>query len=123
VVNHALVDAALQFTPLLQANRGEAETLGRMTPAVHQALGHAGIYSALSPLDVGGHELPFPDQMHVAEQLGYADPSVAWCVVNTWISSTIACRMNRNAMERVFVDPCCFYGFGLAPDRTSAERR
>ena len=58
---HPLLAAARELTPLLQAQRAEAEELRRMTPEAHAAVAASGLYRALAPAEVGGFELSPPD--------------------------------------------------------------
>jgi alkylation response protein AidB-like acyl-CoA dehydrogenase len=112
---HSLVARTQELTPLIRAHRAAAEEACRLTPAVHTALAHTGLYRAIAPLEVGGDELSFPDQVRVAEALGYADPSVAWCVINSWGAGIVAGRITPEARQRLFADPDVFFGFGFAP--------
>lgn len=104
-----------ELTPMIRAHRDDAEAACHVAPAVHDALVRAGLYRATAPLEVGGDELSLPDQVRVAEELGYADPSVAWCVINSWVSGIVAGRITPEARQRLFADPDVFFGFGFAP--------
>jgi alkylation response protein AidB-like acyl-CoA dehydrogenase len=112
---NSLVARARELTPLIRAHRAAAEEACRLTPDVHAALAQAGLYRAIAPLEVGGDELSLPNQVRVAEELGYADPSVAWCVINSWGAGIVAGRITPEARQRLFADPDVFFGFGFAP--------
>jgi alkylation response protein AidB-like acyl-CoA dehydrogenase len=112
---HPLLQAARELTPLMQEHRAEGERLGRPVEAVHSAVSEAGLYRAISPIEVDGFEIGLPDQVRVCEQLGYADPNMAWCIGNSWGSGFLAGRMSQEAMKQVFADKDAFFGFGFAP--------
>lgn len=112
---NGLVARTRALTPLIRAHRAASEAACRLAPAVHEALISAGLYRATAPVEVGGDELSLPDQVRVAEELGYADPSVAWCVINSWAAVSLASRMELAACQRLFADPNVLFGFGIAP--------
>ena len=110
-----VLERAKRLTPLIQAYRMKAEDACRMAPAVHEALLESGMYAATAPVEVGGDELSLSDQARVTEQVAYADPSVAWCLLNSWASSSLASRLQPDARSRAFVEPNALFGFGFAP--------
>jgi len=87
-----------------------------MTDKVYSALGAAGVFRAIAPKEVGGDDLTSVEQVLVCEELGYADPSVAWCVLNSWGSGLYcAPRMDPDDRDRLYSQPDLLYGFGFAP--------
>lgn len=117
----SLLDRTRQLTPLIREQRSAAEEQCRMTATVHDALARAGVFRATAPVDVGGAELSLVDQVLVGEELGFADPSVGWCVLNSWASGVLASRLSPSARARLFADPDVFFGFGLAPGGRAAR--
>lgn len=117
----SLLERAQALTPLIREQRSASESAHRMTDAVHDALAAAGIFRATAPADVGGYELSLVDQVFVGEELGFADPSVGWCVLNSWCSGLLASRLSPGARRHLFADPDVFFAFGLAPGGRAAQ--
>src|SRR4051812_20945710 len=92
-----VLDRARRLTPLIQAHRNEGEQAGRMAPAVHAALVDSRLYEAAAPVEVGGDEISLLDEVRIADELAYADPSVAWCVLNSWACGPAASRIKPAA--------------------------
>ncbi|MFN0089457.1 MAG: acyl-CoA dehydrogenase family protein [Acidimicrobiales bacterium] len=109
------------LTGLIQAEREAAEAAACLSEKVVDALAEAGVLRAVAPVEVNGHELSLPDQVRLVEALGYADPSVAWCVMNSWGSGLIAGFLTAPARQRLLADPDVLFGFGLAPGGRAVE--
>lgn len=85
----SVLERVCGLSGLIRAERSQAEHAAGMTETVYEELGRAGVFRAVVPVEAGGDELSLPDQLRVVEQLGYADPSVAWCVLNSWGSGPL----------------------------------
>jgi alkylation response protein AidB-like acyl-CoA dehydrogenase len=107
------LDVAEEFTPLIINHRSEAEALFRMSPAVFDALGPTGIFRLMAP--DRGDELTLPMLVRTIEQLGFADPSVAWAAVNSNLASMRLGKLSKENAGAYLDQKNWFFATGLAP--------
>jgi len=82
-----IVSAARDFAPSLAGRCDEIENARRLPPDIAQGMAKAGLFGALVPRSLGGHEAR-PDALAEAiEIIAHADASTAWCLM---IGSTTA---------------------------------
>jgi alkylation response protein AidB-like acyl-CoA dehydrogenase len=105
------VAAARAVAPVVAAGRGWAEAHARLAPDVVRALGEAGLFRLVAPLEVGGWEASLPDQLVVHETLGAADPSAAWCVTNAAVAGRAAAYLDDRSRALLFAEPSSSYAF------------
>ena len=73
--------AAENLVPLIEAEAEESETLYRQTDRLVAELRRKGLYSLLTPRELGGAELPYVEAMELVEIVSRADGSAGWCMM------------------------------------------
>jgi alkylation response protein AidB-like acyl-CoA dehydrogenase len=82
-----IVTAARTFAATLEGRSDEIENARRLPPDIAQGMAKAGLFRALVPKSIGGHEAR-PDALaEMIETIARADGSTAWCLM---IGSTTA---------------------------------
>lgn len=71
---------ARAMVPLLREEAPKIEALGRLTPAVVEALHAGGLYRVLLPRQYNGYNAGLETFVGVMETLAGADASTAWCL-------------------------------------------
>jgi alkylation response protein AidB-like acyl-CoA dehydrogenase len=109
--------AAVQaIRPILERNRFRADEDARMAPEVLEATRQAGVYTLVSPKEVGGAEVSFPELMAVFEELGYSDPTVAWHAGNSYsLAGRWACYLEASIRDEIFSGAAGPFGFAGVP--------
>lgn len=97
-----MIDGLDALCDTIGRHRDEAEASARLSPAVREAAGAAGLWALSAPKEVGGLELPLPDQLVVYERLGRADPSVGWHGANSTPAGLVAARLDDADRRLVF---------------------
>jgi indole-3-acetate monooxygenase len=97
-----LVERARALAPLIAAEAGEAEAARRLTPPVVSALIENGLYRALLPQSIGGHEAPLDVFMQMVEEVAKADASTAWCLGQCSVCGMIAAYLDRETAAEIF---------------------
>jgi len=93
---------ARALAPMLAA-AGPRIDAGRQLPAdVVDALHEARMFRMLVPRSLGGEEVSPVVFVQAIEELAKADASVAWCIAQTSVCSTIAKSMPRQTAEEIF---------------------
>ncbi|MBL8558179.1 MAG: acyl-CoA dehydrogenase family protein [Hyphomonadaceae bacterium] len=82
-----IVSAARDFAPTLAGRSDEIETARRLPPDIAQAMAKAGLFRAIVPKSLGGHEARADAVAEMIEAVARADASTAWCLM---IGSTTA---------------------------------
>jgi alkylation response protein AidB-like acyl-CoA dehydrogenase len=75
-----LLDAVDEVREAAIAGADEAERLGKLPPAVVEALDDSGLFALKLPAELGGAEADPVTQIEVIEKLAYIEPSVGWCM-------------------------------------------
>jgi alkylation response protein AidB-like acyl-CoA dehydrogenase len=93
---------ARALAPVLVAAAPRIEA-GRELPAdVVDALHEARMFRMLVPRSLGGEEVSPLVFVQAVEELAKADASVAWCIAQTSVCSTISKSMPRQTAEEIF---------------------
>jgi indole-3-acetate monooxygenase len=85
---------ARALVPLLRAEAAQIEALGRLTPAVVEALHAGGVYRVLLPRRLNGYGGGLETFARVMEIMAGADASTAWCV-----GQAVGCSMAAAYLE------------------------
>lgn len=113
-----VLDEVVASRELLVAERGQGEEGFGMTPAVVERLGSLGVFRLLArdrSVDLGTF-------MRVVEEVAFADPSVAWAVVNS-NGAALVTNVCSDAVAAGMLDESNgFFGVGFPPTG-KAERR
>jgi len=97
-----LVERARALQPLITREADEIERTRRLTPAVTAALIENGLYRALLPKSVGGHEVPLEVFMQMQEEIAKADASTAWCLGQCGVCAMTAAYLEPDAANEIF---------------------
>ena len=97
-----LVERARALQPLIMREADEIERTRRLTPAVTSALIENGLYRALLPKSVGGHEVPLEVFMQMQEEIAKADASTAWCLGQCSVCAMTAAYLEPEAANEIF---------------------
>ena len=119
-----MVDGLDTLCEIIERHREEAEDLARLAPEVREAAGRAGLWVLAAPKEVGGLELPVPDQLAVFERVGAADPTVGWHALNTAATGLAAAWLPEADRREVFEQPdrpCGLSYVATAATLTAAE--
>ena len=100
-----LVERARALAPLITQEADEIERTRRLTPAVTEALIENGLYRALLPRSLGGHEAPLAIFMQMQEEIAKADASTAWCLGQCSVCAMIAAYLDHDAANEIFNNP------------------
>ncbi|MCC6434856.1 MAG: hypothetical protein IT196_07500 [Acidimicrobiales bacterium] len=110
----SVVEAVRSIAPILVAGRSWADAHAQMAPAVVEAAGDAGAFVMVAPREVGGWEATLPEILRCSEDLGAADPTVAWHSGNSHALGGVAAYLAVEDRERVFAGRAGPYGFSAA---------
>jgi len=100
-----LVERARALAPLITREADEIERTRRLTPAVTAALIENGLYRALLPQSLGGHEAPLAIFMQMQEEIAKADASTAWCLGQCSVCGMVAAYLDVDTAREIFGAP------------------
>src|SRR5215470_9914361 len=100
-----LVERARALVPLIAGEADEIERTRRLTPAVTKALIENGLYRALLPQSLDGHEAPLEVFMQMQEEIAKADASTAWCLGQCAVCAMTAAYLEPDAANEIFNSP------------------
>lgn len=105
VTGPQLIDAARAIAPVIREAAATIEQTKQLPQHVFEAIADAGLFLAMMPRAVGGHELDFPSFAAILEIVALADASTAWCVSQGSIfSGTYAARMPVAVARKLFIE-------------------
>jgi alkylation response protein AidB-like acyl-CoA dehydrogenase len=107
-----LVERARALAPLIAREADDIEKTRRLTPAVTTALIENGLYRALLPRSLGGHEAPLASFMQMQEEIAKADASTAWCLGQCSVCAMVAAYLEPDAANEIFNNPPGILGWG-----------
>src|SRR5262249_25116132 len=96
-----LVERARALQPLIASEADEIERTRRLTPKVTAALIENGLYRALLPQSVGGHEVSPEVFMQMQEEIAKADASTAWCLGQCSVCAMTAAYLAPDAANEI----------------------
>ena len=100
--DEALIKAAQQLSPVIQAHREEAERERRLSRPVVSALGNAGLLSMFTPQSLGGLETNPVTTAHVIEEVSKPDTAAGWALVNPLSYAYFCARLPNEGAEELF---------------------
>jgi indole-3-acetate monooxygenase len=115
-----LVERARGLQALITREADEIERTRRLTPAVTSALIENGLYRALLPQSVGGHEAPLEIFMQMQEEIAKADASTAWCLGQCSVCAMIAAYLKPEAANEIFNTPPGILAWGAIAHEVKA---
>src|ERR1700751_6457753 len=107
-----LVEGARRLQALITRKADEIERTRRLTPAVTSALIENGLYRALLPQSVGGHEAPLEIFMQMQEEVAKADASTAWCLGQCSVWAMTAAYLDADVAREMFGRPTDILAWG-----------
>lgn len=111
VVDATVIDAVRELSPVVSAERRSAEAAYTMSPVVVDALGPLKVFRLTGEdcdATLGG-------TTRVLEELGFADPSVAWAAANSMSVAMLSRALPDDIAAEVLRDENYFFGVGLPP--------
>jgi alkylation response protein AidB-like acyl-CoA dehydrogenase len=118
----AVLDRVDDIAPVIRAGAAESERLGRLAPAVVDALRRADLFRILLPADMGGGGLTIPESIEVLERVAALDASTGWTLTILADGPLLTRRLSRDAFETVSADPTALVAGSLNPATVRAER-
>jgi alkylation response protein AidB-like acyl-CoA dehydrogenase len=100
-----LIERARALAPLIAKEADDAEKTRRLTEPVVAALIENGLYRALLPQSIGGHEAPLGIFMQMVEEVAKADASTAWCLGQCSVCAMIAGYLDPDTAREIFNAP------------------
>jgi alkylation response protein AidB-like acyl-CoA dehydrogenase len=116
-----LVERASALKPLIAREADEAEQTRRLTQPVVSALIENGLYRALLPRSIGGHEAPLEIFMQIQEEVAKADASTAWCLAQCGVCGMIAAYLDPDTAREIFDAPSDILAWGSIAHEVRAE--
>jgi indole-3-acetate monooxygenase len=116
-----LVERARALQPLIAQEADEAEQTRRLTQPVVSALIENGLYRALLPRSIGGHEAPLEVFMRMQEEVAKADASTAWCLGQCSVCGMIAAYLDPETAREIFDTPPGILAWGAIAHEVRAE--
>lgn len=103
---------ARDLAPLIEGAASRVESARQFPADVLAALHGAGMFRLLLPRSLGGAELDLPTFVRIAEILGAADASVAWCVAQGGGCATAAAYLAPAVARDIFGDAHAVMSWG-----------
>ena len=101
---HPVIQAAVELRPLLRAHRAHSEEQARLSPAVLEAAGGAGLFRLYAPAEVGGLEVPPHVAAAAVMEVAAEDPAVAWYATNSVPAGMAAAWLDEAARGLLFAE-------------------
>jgi alkylation response protein AidB-like acyl-CoA dehydrogenase len=116
-----LAERARALAPLISREADAAEQTRRLTQPVVSALIENGLYRALLPRSIGGHEAPLETFMQMQEEVAKADASTAWCLGQCSVCGMIAAYLDPETAREIFDTPPGILAWGAIAHEVRAE--
>jgi alkylation response protein AidB-like acyl-CoA dehydrogenase len=97
-----LVERARSLGPDLASRRASHDAAHRLDDAVVASLRDAGLFGALVPRELGGHELTPTEYVAMLETLAIGDSATAWCVMTASTSTLLAAYLPRATADTIW---------------------
>jgi alkylation response protein AidB-like acyl-CoA dehydrogenase len=98
----ALLDAAREIAPIIQAHSAEAERERRLSRPVLKALRETGLLRMTTPRSLGGLETDPVTRALVGEEIGRHDSAAAWTLENPLDWAFFCCRLPDEGAEEIY---------------------
>lgn len=106
-----LLAAVRELRPLIESNRRWAHENARMAPPVLDACREAGVFTMVSPRELGGADVELPELYAILEELGYSDPTIAWHTGNSFAIAQNIVYIDEAERQQLFAGPQGPFGF------------
>ncbi len=116
---HALIEAARELVPQIEAVADEIERERRLPEALVTAMTDAGLFRMLVPRSMGGSEVSLPELADVIETIAMADASVAWCLGQASGVSRVSFYLPPETAREIFGRPDAIAAWGQGPTSTA----
>ncbi|MYA86279.1 MAG: hypothetical protein F4Y12_11930, partial [Acidimicrobiaceae bacterium] len=104
-VTNAVLAAARQLGPQVQARSAEIEAAGTLPMDLVDAIRPTGAFRLCVPDDLGGPGVTAVESLEVFEEFAYHDGSVGWCVAIASTTSLLASYLPDPHAGGLFGDP------------------
>jgi alkylation response protein AidB-like acyl-CoA dehydrogenase len=111
-----------KIAPTIVEHAGESEQLGRLAPAVIDAMHDADLFRLLVPVELGGLGLTIPESTAVFERVAQLDASTAWVLVILADGPLFARHIDPHEFAEISSDPYGLVCGTLNPATARAER-
>ena len=98
------LETARELAPAIRRAAPEIEQTRELPGPLFEQLADAGLFHMLIPRQLGGAELDLPTYVQVAEELGKADASTAWCVNQGGVWATHAVCVPPALAREIWVE-------------------
>jgi indole-3-acetate monooxygenase len=98
------LESARELAPAIRRAATEIEQTRELPRPLFEQLADAGLFHMLIPQQLGGAELDLPTYIRVAEELGKADASTAWCVNQGGVWATHAVCVPPALAREIWVE-------------------
>jgi indole-3-acetate monooxygenase len=116
-----LIERVDAIADVVRGGADESESLGRLAPAVVEALHDAGLFRMMVPVELGGHGLTIPETIEIFQRVGALDASTGWTLTILADGAEFARRLSREAHETICADPSGLVAGTLNPATARAE--
>jgi alkylation response protein AidB-like acyl-CoA dehydrogenase len=98
-----LLDRVDQIADLLERTAARSEQARRLCPEAVDALFEQNLFRLWSPVEAGGYDASYADQIDVMIALAHADMSACWNVmIGCSVSAVMATGLGDSALQQVF---------------------
>jgi alkylation response protein AidB-like acyl-CoA dehydrogenase len=109
-----VVERARALAPLLEQHRAYGEAHAGPSPEALAACREAGMFGLAAPVEVGGEEASLRQIVEVMTSIAAADPSIAWCMVNSTAVAMAAALLDPRWWPEVYQPPLPNAGLAAA---------
>ena len=118
----AVLDRVEKIAAVIRDGALESERLGRLAPAVVDAMRDADLFRLLVPTELGGHDLTIPESTEVLERVASLDASTGWTLTILADGPLFARFMAPDVFKAVCSDPLGQVAGTLNPVTARAEK-
>jgi alkylation response protein AidB-like acyl-CoA dehydrogenase len=115
------INALNSLTNLIRTECRDMDTTRKVPTPVIRALQEADVFRLMSPLEVGGREVPPVTFLNVVEAASYADGSVGWCVMIGGCYATFGGMLPLEGAHNIYGDPRTISAGAFRPDGIAVE--
>ena len=98
------LETARELAPAIRRAATEIEQTRALPRPLFERLVDGGLFHMLIPHQLGGRELDLPSYVEVAEELGAADASTAWCINQGGVWATHAVCVPPDLAREIWVE-------------------
>lgn len=112
----ALLAAARELVPLVEAHADASEQGRRLAPPVVEALRSAGLFRLCVPAAYGGPEVDPLTVSEIIQTVAAADGAAGWCLMIASTTSSMSMFLPPDTARAIYADPAVITGGAYAPN-------